>query len=375
MQLNVERFYKYLDGFKAYIEFNSNAYMMDLANNQFFLSQEGYKYNVYNNAQNILNFSNWSPSDIGTGKIAEKAIQAVDEGANLVHHQQKLHFKNKVHENTQKAEHLLYNLYCGDKDAQAFDDVVKFLGGKYDLIAYLFFIKNNEKYLPINSSNFDERFAMLSIPLRMSRNCSSQNYFSFVSCIDTLRQHMESYYGFDVSLLDAHSVIWQLGLANKYVVETEERNADAILTQEVNVLLPQKDFKPTGYTGKPIERPKPIVSNGYKVYLRNRFTALNALYIAKNCCELDPSHESFVRKNSDKKYMEPHHLVPMCESEKFTVSLDREENIICLCSNCHNEIHYGKRAKEIVAIFYEQRKDLLKSVGIDISLADLLKIY
>jgi predicted HNH restriction endonuclease len=73
--------------------------------------------------------------------------------------------------------------------------------------------------------------------------------------------------------------------------------------------------------------------------------------------------------------MEPHHLVPMCESEKFTVSLDREENIICLCSNCHNEIHYGKRAKEIVAIFYEQRKDLLKSVGIDISLADLLKIY
>ena len=161
MQLNVERFYKYLDGFKAYIEFKSNAYMIDLANNQFFLNQEGYKHNVYNNAQNTLDFSNWSPSDIGTGKIAEKAIQAVDEGANLVHHQQKLHFKNKVHENIQKAEQLLYNLYCGDKYAQAFEDVVKFWGGKYDLIAYLFFIKNDEKYLPINSSNFDERFAML----------------------------------------------------------------------------------------------------------------------------------------------------------------------------------------------------------------------
>ena len=117
------------------------------------------------------------------------------------------------------------------------------------------------------------------------------------------------------------------------------------------------------------------MSNGHKVYPRNRFTALKALYIAKHCCELDPRHESFIRKNSDKKYMEPHHLVPMCESEKFKFSLDKEENIICLCSNCHNEIHYGKRAREIVAVLYEQRKNLLKSVGIEVSLEDLLKMY
>ena len=373
--MNVERFYKYLDGFKTYIEFKSNAYMINLANNQFFVNQEGYKHNVYIYAHNILDFSTWRLSDIGTGKIAEKAIQAVDGGANLVHHQQKLHFKNKICENTKKSEQLLYNLYCSDSDEKSFKDIVSFWGGKYDLIAYLFFIKNDKKYLPINSSNFDERFAMLNIPLRMSRNCTSQNYFLFLGYIDTLRKHMEAYYGFDVSLLDAHSVIWQLRLANEFVAQSEERNADAILTQEVNVLLQNKEFQPNGYTGMPIERANPIVTNGHKVYPRSRFTALNALHIANNCCELNSSHESFIRKNSNEKYMEPHHLVPMCESEKFTVSLDREENIICLCSNCHNEIHYGKRAKEIVTILYEQRKDLLKSVGIDISLTDLLKLY
>ena len=375
MQLNEERLYKYLDGFKAYIEFKANEPMADLENNKIFLKQEGYKHVVYCNAQRTLDFESWSPSDIGTGIIAQKVSQAVDESSNLVYHLQKLHFKNKILDNTKLAEQLLYNLYCRNNDATAFEDISRFWGGRYDLIAYLFFIKNDKKYLPINSTNFDERFAMLGIPLRMSRKCSSQNYFAFVSCIDELRKLMEGHYGFDVSLLDAHSVIWQLGLANKYVAQTEERNADAILNQEVANLIPQKSVHDIGYTGEPTERAEATVSNGHKVYPRNRFTALKALYIAKHCCELDPRHESFIRKNSDKKYMEPHHLVPMCESEKFKFSLDKEENIICLCSNCHNEIHYGKRAKEIVAVLYEQRKDLLKSVGIEVSLEDLLKMY
>lgn len=375
MQINIERFYKYLDGFKAYIESKSESLVLDLKTNQFFIDQEGYKHNVYENAQNILDFANWKISDIGTGKISKKAIQAVDEGANLVHHQQKLHFKNKVHENTEKADLLLFNIFCLNNDAKAFDDAVSFWGGKYDLLGYLFFIKNNKKYLPINSSNFDERFQLLGVPLKTSRNCSSSNYFAFVNCIDELRKQMEKYYGFDISLLDAHSVIWQLGVANQIVAEMEERNADAVLSHEVNDLLPKKEFKLSGYSGKPKEQEQPIYSNGHKVYPRNRFVAFNALHIAKNLCELDPAHESFIRKNSNVKYMEPHHLVPMAFSHRFKVSLDVEENIISLCSNCHNEIHYGKCSKELVATLYEKRKELLKSVGIDISLKELISMY
>lgn len=375
MEVNIERFYRYLDGFKNYIEKMSGSSMGNLSQNAFFVKEEGYKHNVYQNAQKVLDFINWQSSDIGNGKIAERAIKAVDVAENLVHHQQKIHFKNKILSNTKKAEQLLYSIYCTDNDAESFEDAVIFLGGKYDLLAYLFFIKDDEKYLPINSKNFDERFYLLGIPFRTSRSCSSENYFLFVEYINKLRTHMEKYYGCDISLLDAHSVIWQISLANDYVTKCEEDNADALLTKEVNEEISLSILQATGYIGTPQKRRAPICLNGRKTYPRNKMVSLNALCIANHSCELDSSHQSFIRKNSNLKYMEPHHLVPMANSGDFDVCLDVEENIVCLCSNCHNEIHYGKYAKEKVAILYEKRKALLERAGIYITLEELMDIY
>lgn len=71
------------------------------------------------------------------------------------------------------------------------------------------------------------------------------------------------------------------------------------------------------------------------------------------------SHPTFIRKKSDKKYTEPHHLIPMAFSDEFDVSLDVEENIVSLCSNCHNQIHYGKDADVLLRKLYEERKDEL----------------
>lgn len=73
--------------------------------------------------------------------------------------------------------------------------------------------------------------------------------------------------------------------------------------------------------------------------------------------------------------MEPHHLVPMKYSDDFSVSLDVPANIVSLCSNCHNEIHYGKNYEQLLERLYEQRKDLLQKVGIDITLEELKEMY
>ena len=278
-------------------------------------------------------------------------------------------------ENLIGAEQILYNVYCGENDRKSFDDAVKFFGGKYDLIAYLFFIKNKNKYLPISPKNFDDHFEFLNISFKTSRKCNSENYFEFLEHIEGLKTLMEQYYGFEINLLDAHSVIWQLRVANNAVAHIEENNADTVLSHEVNDLLPKKEFKPKGYTEETKEKSQAFYTNGHKVYPRSRFVALNALYIADNKCEIEPSHESFIRKNSDVRYMEPHHLVPMAYSDEFEVSLDVEENIISLCSNCHNEIHYGKNAKELVTKLYEKRKDLLVKKGINITLEKLLELY
>ena len=52
-----------------------------------------------------------------------------------------------------------------------------------------------------------------------------------------------------------------------------------------------------------------------------------------------------------------------------------EENIVSLCSTCHNQIHYGKDAELLIKKLYSSRKELLRKVGIILSEKELLKMY
>ncbi|MFQ9597646.1 MAG: HNH endonuclease [Streptococcus sp.] len=62
----------------------------------------------------------------------------------------------------------------------------------------------------------------------------------------------------------------------------------------------------------------------------------------KYLCEVDNSHFVFKRRNSSDNYTEPHHLIPLSTYRDFPgIDLDREQNIVSLCSNCHNMLHYG----------------------------------
>ena len=129
------------------------------------------------------------------------------------------------------------------------------------------------------------------------------------------------------------------------------------------------------YAGKPKEKPPAIFVNGHKTYPRDRQIAVNALAHAHYLCEIDNKHITFIRRNSDKPYTEPHHLIPMSFSDEFDVSLDIEENIVSLCSNCHNQIHYGKDADILLRKLYDERKDALRAVGINVSINRLDKMY
>lgn len=142
-------------------------------------------------------------------------------------------------------------------------------------------------------------------------------------------------------------------------------NNDAVSSTEIT---PQ-------HRGKALPVPEPLQSGNRIVYPRNRQTAENALAFAHYRCEIDPTHPFFIRRNADVPYMEPHHLVPLSMQRQFDVSLDVEENIVSLCSNCHNHIHYGKGAKEMIKTLYEQRRTALESVGIRVTLDELLSFY
>ena len=75
------------------------------------------------------------------------------------------------------------------------------------------------------------------------------------------------------------------------------------------------------------------------------------------------------------QYVEPHHLIPISYQDYFDNSLDVEANIVSLCSNCHNEIHYGQDSGRLIEQLYKKRREELKKAGLDISLEQLLDLY
>lgn len=126
-------------------------------------------------------------------------------------------------------------------------------------------------------------------------------------------------------------------------------------------------------TPKPSKKKSVITSN---TYVRSKKVAKNALSKAGFVCEVCSSHPLFKRKNSNINYTEPHHLVPLCASNRFSeIDLDREQNVVSLCSNCHNHLHYGADIDDILKPLYNIRKILLEKIGINIMYEELKKYY
>lgn len=126
---------------------------------------------------------------------------------------------------------------------------------------------------------------------------------------------------------------------------------------------------------RPVDKPDYIFENSKKKFKRNGMVAYKALKRANFCCEIDSEHPSFIRRKTKKNYTEPHHLIPMEFQDQFEHSLDVVANIVSLCSNCHNHIHYGEGSTELITKLLQNRKKDLALSGIDISPEDLLILY
>lgn len=109
---------------------------------------------------------------------------------------------------------------------------------------------------------------------------------------------------------------------------------------------------------------------------RDAQIAIDALAHAKFKCEFNGSDKTFMRKNGA-AYTEPHHLIPISRYNEFEYSVDAMENIISLCSHCHNLLHYGRLddKKEILEKLFLDRKEALKGIGLEITYEQLLSYY
>lgn len=108
-------------------------------------------------------------------------------------------------------ESCIFAIYRTEDDEQSFAKAVELFGGKCSLLAYLFFIKDRSKYLPIATKTFDFIFPILGAELKTKFRCSWSNYATFLVLMTELKGMLaEALDHAEVSLLDAHSFAWML---------------------------------------------------------------------------------------------------------------------------------------------------------------------
>lgn len=190
-------------------------------------SWESYKPRLRDYALGLLGAEEWSEADIGSGTILNRMIEAIeiqatvgDRTNNLVFWQNRYGHANRDHrallEATSQAklrrelEGLLFGLFRGGAEEGAtFDRLSELTGAKYPLLAYFFFLKDMDRFMPIQPTGFDRAFRALGIDFSTLRQCSWGNYSSYNQTLTALRPLIEASTGLKgVRLVDAHSFCW-----------------------------------------------------------------------------------------------------------------------------------------------------------------------
>ena len=220
-QIDPYLFDKHYEGFINFVEEKVNVNFVTFSSHPYTEEHEGYKYEIYRKARERLVFHEWSTSDIGKGKIIDHTINAIEiPKNNLPQWEPRYGKESRPHQplyevigNSNKIisiESALYDLYYTSSDTESFEKLVSIFGKRYPLIAYLFFIKDRSKFLPIAPRYFDNSFKFLGANFKTIQLCSWENYSTYLGLIGDIKNFLENKLSSEVNLLDAHSFTWIL---------------------------------------------------------------------------------------------------------------------------------------------------------------------
>ena len=136
-------------------------------------------------------------------------------------------------------ERHLFGLYRGASDeGTTFDHLSELTGAKYPLLAYLYFLKDMDRFMPIQPTTFDRAFQDLGIDLVTVRNCSWENFKRFNTALSEVRKALAVMDGLTkVRLIDAHSFCWMLAKQLKDEGKKPWKDAGRVLSgRETSVI-------------------------------------------------------------------------------------------------------------------------------------------
>lgn len=181
---------------------------------------EDYKPRLRDKALARLQPNVWGSDDIGSGRILDATIAAIELAQNnLVFWQNRYGHANRDHaalieaRNSKTArtviESALFDLYAGNgSEAAAFELLKDATWRKYPLIADLFFMKDDTRFMPLQPTGFDRAFRALGIDFATLGNCSFSNYSIFNAILGEIATALELCGQRNVRLIDAHSFCW-----------------------------------------------------------------------------------------------------------------------------------------------------------------------
>jgi hypothetical protein len=191
--------------------------------------EEGYKERLRNEARYRLDIPSWKSSDIGKGRILERVVHAIEVHEprrgiknNLVDWPNRYGHKYRSHRAILDArsdrparralEKWFFDFFKTSKsDEKAFESFRSLVGNRYDIVAYLFFLKDWNRFMPIAPETFDEAFRLLGLNLVTSGHCSWPNYAQYNDRLMAVREALRETLGIsDARLIDAHSFCWML---------------------------------------------------------------------------------------------------------------------------------------------------------------------
>ena len=322
-------FVQYMDGQPGYISFR------DIGG--FLGREEDYKSRIAEEVRKELDFGNWKESWIGTGKIADFAKKAISKSGNLVNKNQQIDFKNRLDPQhpkyRQNAERVLFDIYrkplC--EEPAAFANAVETFGAKYDTIAFLFFIKDDTRFLPISTGHFDKGFAALGIDYTTSHRCGWENYQGFVDIIKEIREVMEGVLPMKGTprLIDAHSFVWVI--QEERFIEWSPDAAQSIQIEQTTEEYIQGVVSGTG--GR-----RSVTST---VFARSAEVVKETKKRANGICQYCMQPAPFIDKKGN-PYLEVHHVVWLSRGGE-----DNTTNTAALCPNCHTRMHILDRPEDI----------------------------
>ena len=242
IELAQDRFNEQFRRFRSLTQTYSKGHAFTNFNEGVAAEWEGYKPSLRDHALGILVPDAWAEAEIGSGAILQRTIDAIeiqDSQVNLTNNlvfwqnrfghasrDQRVLLEAVSNTNLRRVlERHLFDLYRDGADEGAtFDHLSELTGAKYPLLAYLYFLKDMDRFMPIQPTTFDRAFRDLGIDLVTARNCSWENYQRFNATLDEVRKALAALDGLTkVRLIDAHSFCWMLERLPKDEDGTKER--------------------------------------------------------------------------------------------------------------------------------------------------------